>query len=60
MTPDGPPVLGATPVANLFLNVGHGSQGWSMACGSARVVAQLVSGRDPGLDIAGLTLERYR
>jgi D-amino-acid dehydrogenase len=59
MTPDGPPVLGATPVANLFLNVGHGSQGWSMACGSARVVAQLVSGRDPGLDIAGLTLQRY-
>ena len=59
MTPDGPPVLGATPIANLFLNVGHGSQGWSMACGSARVVAQLVSGDDPGLDIAGLTLERY-
>ena len=59
MTPDGPPVLGATPVANLFLNVGHGSQGWSMACGSARVVAQVVSGEDPGLDIAGLTLERY-
>jgi D-amino-acid dehydrogenase len=60
MTPDGPPVLGATPFTNLFLNVGHGSQGWSMACGSARVVAQLVSGKDPGLDIEGLTLERYR
>lgn len=59
MTPDGPPVLGATPLANLFLNVGHGSQGWSMACGSARVVAQLVSGKDPGLDIDGLTIERY-
>jgi D-amino-acid dehydrogenase len=59
MTPDGPPILGATPVANLFLNIGHGSQGWSMACGSARVVAQLVSGADPGLDIEGLTLERY-
>jgi D-amino-acid dehydrogenase len=53
-------VLGATPFTNLFLNVGHGSQGWSMACGSARVVAQLVSGKDPGLDIEGLTLERYR
>jgi D-amino-acid dehydrogenase len=60
MTPDGPPILGATPAANLYLNVGHGSQGWSMACGAARVVAQLVCGRDPGLDIEGLTLERYR
>jgi D-amino-acid dehydrogenase len=59
MTPDGPPILGPTPVANLYLNVGHGSQGWSMACGAARVVAQIVSGRDPGLDIDGLTLTRY-
>lgn len=60
MTPDGPPVLGATPLPNLFLNVGHGSQGWSMACGAGRVVAQLVSGQDPGLDLDGLTLARYR
>jgi D-amino-acid dehydrogenase len=60
MTPDGPPVLGGTPLANLFLNVGHGSQGWSMACGSGRVVAQLVMGKAPGLDLDGLTLARYR
>jgi len=59
MTPDGPPILGRTPIANLFLNVGHGSQGWSMACGSARVVADLVSNREPAIDLEGLTLERY-
>ena len=39
MLPDGPPVLGATPVPGLYLNVGHGSTGWAMACGSARAVA---------------------
>jgi D-amino-acid dehydrogenase len=59
MTPDGPPILGRTPIGNLFLNVGHGSQGWSMACGSARVVADLVSNREPAIDLEGLTLERY-
>lgn len=59
MTPDGPPILGPTPIAGLLLNVGHGAQGWSMACGSARVVADLVSGRRPEIDLDGLTLGRY-
>ena len=59
MTPDGPPILGRTPVTNLFLNAGHGSQGWSMACGSGRIVADLVSGREPQIDHDGLTLARY-
>jgi len=59
MTPDGPPILGPTPIGNVLLNVGHGSQGWSMACGSGRVVADLVSGRRPEIDLEGLTLERY-
>lgn len=59
MLPDGPPVLGATPLANLFLNVGHGSTGWAMACGAARVVADVVVGRTPQIDLDGLTLERY-
>jgi D-amino-acid dehydrogenase len=59
MLPDGPPVLGATSVANLFLNLGHGSTGWSMACGSARVVADIVAGATPQIDIDGLTLERF-
>ena len=59
MTPDGPPILGPTLIGNLLLNVGHGSQGWSMACGSGRVLADLVSGRRPEIDLEGLTLGRY-
>lgn len=59
MLPDGPPVLGPTAVANLFLNLGHGSTGWSMACGSARLVADLLAGRPPQIDLEGLTVERF-
>ncbi len=44
MTPDGPPVIGATRYANLHLNTGHGTLGWTMACGSGRVLADLLSG----------------
>ncbi len=59
MTPDGTPVVGPTPYPNLFLNTGHGTLGWTMSCGSGRLVADLVSGRAPELDIDGLTLQRY-
>jgi D-amino-acid dehydrogenase len=59
MTPDNPPILGATPYKNLFLNTGHGTLGWTMSCGSGRVLADLVSGRRPEIDLAGLTLERF-
>ncbi len=59
MLPDGAPLLGGTPLANLYLNVGHGSTGWTMACGSARVVADIISGRQPAIDMEGLTLNRY-
>jgi D-amino-acid dehydrogenase len=59
MLPDGPPVLGATPVPNLFLNLGHGSTGWAMACGSARVVADVLAGAKPEIDLDGLTLARF-
>ena len=60
MLPDGPPVLGPTPIANLHLNLGHGSSGWALACGSGRVVAELIGRRAPELDLEGLTLDRYR
>jgi D-amino-acid dehydrogenase len=60
MTPDGPPVLGATPLRNLYLNAGHGSTGWAMAMGSGRVVADITTGRVPDIDLSGLTLERYQ
>jgi D-amino-acid dehydrogenase len=59
MTPDGPPVLGATRYSNLWLNTGHGTLGWTMACGSGQLVADLISGRKPAIDPTGLTIERY-
>jgi D-amino-acid dehydrogenase len=54
MTPDGPPVLGPGRHRNLFLNVGHGHMGWTMAFGTARIVADLVAGRRPAHDMTGL------
>jgi len=59
MTPDNPPVLGATAWPNLYLNTGHGTLGWTLSCGSARVLADLVSKRTPEIDLEGLTLERF-
>ncbi|HEX6141900.1 MAG TPA: FAD-dependent oxidoreductase, partial [Geminicoccaceae bacterium] len=59
MTPEGVPILGATPVANLFLNTGHGHLGWTMACGSAEVLAAVIGGRTPPVELDGLTYARY-
>lgn len=59
MTPDGPPIIGRTPVTNLYLNTGHGTLGWTMACGSAAVIAAIISCERPPIDIAGLSLDRY-
>jgi D-amino-acid dehydrogenase len=59
MTPDGTPVIGPTRYANLFLNTGHGTLGWTMACGSGRAVADAVLGRKPEIDFDGLTAARY-
>ncbi|MGE0803147.1 MAG: D-amino acid dehydrogenase [Lautropia sp.] len=58
MTPDGPPLLGKTAIGGLFVNVGHGSTGWAMSCGSAAVIADLIACRPPELDLDGLTLAR--
>jgi D-amino-acid dehydrogenase len=58
MTPDGPPILGLGRYRNLFFNCGHGHMGWTMACGTARIVTDLMTGRMPDLDIAGLTVGR--
>jgi D-amino-acid dehydrogenase len=61
MTPDGTPVLGRSgPYSNLFLNTGHGTLGWTMAAGSGRVLADLVSGRQPEIETADLSLARYK
>ncbi|MFS2107354.1 FAD-dependent oxidoreductase [Ralstonia sp. Ralssp135] len=60
MTPDNLPFLGATRHANLWLNCGHGAMGWTMACGSARTVADLISRRQPVLDLSPYRWDRYR
>ena len=59
MTPDGTPVVGGTRYANLFLNTGHGTLGWTMACGSGRLLADLVTGRKPDIAADDLALDRY-
>ena len=58
MLPDGPPVLGASGIPGLWLNLGHGGSGWALSCGSARAVADLVSGKLPQIDLEGLDLGR--
>lgn len=60
MTPDGTPVIGATKIRNLFLNTGHGTLGWTMSTGSARVLTDIVSGRKADIETADLALARYR
>jgi D-amino-acid dehydrogenase len=59
MLPDGPPLLGASGVPGIWLNLGHGSSGWALACGSARVLADQLQQRTPAVDLKGLTLERW-
>jgi D-amino-acid dehydrogenase len=59
MTPDGTPILGPTRLANLYLATGHGTLGWTMAAGTGRVMADVISGRRPDIDLAGLTVDRY-
>lgn len=58
-TPDGVPVIGRTAIENLYLNTGHGTLGWTMACGSGRVVADIVLGRPPEIALDGLGIERF-
>ncbi len=59
MTPDSTPVIGATPLDNLYLNTGHGTLGWTMACGSAQVLSDLISGAAPAIETADLSIARY-
>ncbi len=60
MLPDGPPVLGASGLPGVWLNLGHGSSGWALACGSARVLAALISGHAAPIDLERLGLARWR
>lgn len=59
-TPDGTPVIGATRLHNLYLNTGHGTLGWTMACGSGRYLADLLADKTPQISTEGLDISRYR
>ena len=58
MLPDGPPIVGPSGIAGLWLNLGHGSSGWALSCGSARALADLILGHEPELDMQGFALSR--
>ncbi len=60
MLPDGPPAIGASGVPGIWLNTGHGSSGWALACGSARLLADLMAARQPALDPAAFSPQRWR
>lgn len=59
MTPDGTPIVGATPYGNLYTNTGHGTLGWTMACGSGRMLADVISGRSPAIAPEDFAVRRY-
>ncbi len=60
MTPDGTPIIGISRLPNLFFNTGHGTLGWTMCAGSGKVLADLISGTTPEIDVSDLSLARYR
>ena len=60
MTPDSTPIIGASPLRNLFINTGHGTLGWTMACGSGKLIADILTGKSPEISTEGLAVNRYR
>ena len=58
MLPDGPPIVGDSGIPGLWLNLGHGSSGWALSCGSARALADVMSGKSPSIDMDGLGIAR--
>lgn len=59
MTPDGTPIVGRTAIPNLYLNTGHGTLGWTMSCGSAQLLADLISAKQPAIEYEDLNVFRY-
>lgn len=59
MTPDSTPIIGATQYKNLFLNTGHGTLGWTMACGSGKLISDLVLNHRTDISTDGLSIQRY-
>lgn len=60
MTPDSTPIVGGSEYRNLFINTGHGTLGWTMACGSGRLIADQVTGYRPEIRTDGLDVSRYQ
>jgi D-amino-acid dehydrogenase len=60
MLPDGPPIIGASAIPGLWLNLGHGSSGWTLSCGSARALADQILGHEPEVDMQGYDLGRLK
>lgn len=60
MLPDGPPIIGPSGIPGVWLNLGHGASGWTLACGSARAMADCIGGKTPDIDMQGLGLERLQ
>ena len=58
MLPDGLPLIGDSGIAGIWLNTGHGSSGWALSCGSARVLADLIAGNATGIDSQGFAISR--
>ena len=58
MLPDGPPLIGDSGIAGLWLNLGHGSSGWALSCGSARALADVIAGKAADIDMDGLGVAR--
>lgn len=58
-TPDCTPIIGKTKFPNLFINAGHGTLGWTMACGAAQLSAHLIANKTPEISIDGLDITRY-
>jgi D-amino-acid dehydrogenase len=59
MTPDGTPIVGKTRLKNLYLNTGHGTLGWTMACGSGQLLSDIITGVTPAIPADDLAVERY-
>ena len=59
MTPDGTPIIGASSLRNLYFNTGHGTLGWTMSCGSSKLLADLLSGEKPALNAGDYSFDRY-
>lgn len=59
MLPDGPPIIGPSGTPGVWLNLGHGSSGWALSCGSARAIADLIAQRQPEVDLSRMTVERF-